>query len=204
MEYQGLTTDDLANVRALNRAWLALGMPRTKEPLPLSLQRQRRLASAPFLLFSFQEQDARLWQRMLEPGAQRDLFRQPSASGGLRNLQATGLAFLWELTRRNPYAARVVCGAPLQWCEQLAAATLVRVHECARSCDLAGWRFPVGSPINRRLLIHGSSAVREPRIAAQVAALQSLLTTAPTPHYGRLQAAACRVPGVSRRITDQV
>ena len=204
MEYQGLTTDDLVNVRALNRAWLALGMPCTGEPLPLSLQRQRRLAAAPFLLFSFREQDTGLWQRMLDADAQRDFFAPPSSGGGLRDLQATGLAFLWELTRRNPYAARVVCGAPLQWCEQLAVATLVRVHECARSCDLAEWRFPVDSPINRRLLLHGSSAVREPRLAAQVAALQSLLTTAPTPHYGRLQAAACRIVGVSRKITDQV
>jgi hypothetical protein len=203
MEYQGLTTDDLANVRALNRAWLALGMPRTGEPLPLSRERQKRLAAAPFLLFSYQEQDTGLWQRLLAPGAQRDLFQQPSA-GGLRDLQAAGLAFLWELTRRNPYAARVVCGAPLQWCEQLAAATLVRVHECARARDLARWRLPPDSPINRRLLRHGSSAVREPRIAAQLAALQSLLTTGPAPHYGRLQAAACRIPGVSRRISNEV
>lgn len=205
MEYQGLTTDDLANVRALNRAWLALQVPRGQGPVVLSLRRQERLAQAPFLLFSFREQDTVLWRSLLGDGEQRDLFhRQAPASDRLSDLQAAGLAFLWELTRRNPYAARVISGAPLYWCEQIAAATLLRVHESARSCDLLAWRFPGDSTISERLCADGASASRQSRLAAQLSALQALLTVGPTAHYGRLQAAACRMPEAGRRLSDEV
>lgn len=203
MGYEGLTTDDLANVRALNHAWLDQRWPR--DMARLSPQRQERLAATPFLLFSFREHDTGLWRRLLAEREQRDLFRQPPAAGGGQlDLQAAGLAFLWELTRRNPYAARIVSGAPLQWCEQVAATTLWRVLECARSGDLATWRFPGDSPVCRRLFLHGSAAPREPRVAAQVAALHRLLTAGAVAQLGHLRSAACRARQVGRRLSDEV
>ena len=123
MEYQGLTKDDLADVRDLNRAWLKL------------TGWTEKLAGAPFLLFSFREHDDGLWGRLLADGAQRDLF-----TGRLRGtderyvLQSAGLAFLWELSRRNPYAARIVGGAPLDWCRRIASES---VAPCAMSAARA-------------------------------------------------------------------
>ena len=203
MEYQGLTRDDLANVRELNRAWL--GLPGSKTPVPLTSQRRERLAAAPFLLFSLQPDDEGLWRRLLADNGQHDLFRRNrSLSAVKRDLQADALAFLWALTRRNPYVARLVTGAPIRWCERIATRTLVRVQACARSCDLAVPILPDGSMLHRRLYTHGGSAVRERRSAAQLAVLQSLLTAGRVRDHVRLQAAACRMPVPRRRMSDEV
>ena len=203
MEYQGLTRDDLANVRALNRAWL--GLQGSPTPVPLTRQRRERLAGAPFLLFSLQPDDEALWRRLLANDAQHDLFRRDRrVSGAKRDLQADGLAFLWALTRRNPYVARLVTGAPIRWCERIATRTLVRVQACARSCDLAVPMLPDDSILHRRLFTHGASAVREKRVAAQLAVLQSLLTADRSRDHNRLRAAACRMPAPRRRVADEV
>ena len=104
MDYEGLTTDDLANVTALNRAWLDIGYG---SPGALSLARIDRLAEAPFLLFSFREDDDVLWRRLLRDCPQADLIEDTiTDDADLRSLQAAGLAFLWNLARRNPYVAR--------------------------------------------------------------------------------------------------
>ena len=137
MEYEGLTPDDLANVRALNRAWLR------------STGRDERLAAAPFLLFSLREHDAELWERLLAEGAQHELFAtQPTAGGKPSGLQAAGLAFLWELSRRNPYVARIIGGAPLDWCQRIAAETLVRLLDCTGYRELIEPRFPDGAAVS--------------------------------------------------------
>ena len=180
MDYQGLTPDDLANVRALNRAWLR------------ATGRDERLAAAPFLLFSFREHDAGLWQRLLAPGTQHELFSdQPPCGGERSGLQAAGLAFLWELSRRNPYVARIIGGAPLDWCQQIASETLVRVLDCTSHRELIEPRFPDGAPVYTR-------------VSAQMAALQSMLTLGIDPDAARLPAAACRMPGPARRVADEV
>jgi PAS domain-containing protein len=180
MEYQGLTTDDLADVRELNRAWLKL------------TGRTELLATAPFLLFSFREHDDELWSRLLADGAQRDLFtgRLPGSDEHYA-LQAAGLAFLWELSRRNPYVARIVGGAPLDWCRSIAAATIVRVIDCAGRRDLVEPRFSREAAVYKRASAH-------------LPALQSMLTTGIEPGAARLPAAACRMRGPARRITDKL
>jgi len=203
MEYEALTADDLANVRELNQAWLEL--PGSEEPVPLTGQRRARLAEAPFLLFSLQPGDEALWHGLLANESQHDLFRRNRpVNGAKRDLQTDGLAFLWALARRNPYAARLVTGAPHRWCERIAARTLVRVQACARAVDLAVPLLSVESPLNRRLFTHGCSAVREKRIAAQLAVLQALLTVRHGTGQQRLQAAACRMPAPRRRVADKL
>ena len=71
MEYEGLSRDDLDNVRALNRVWLEL---EGSAELRSSTRRLERLAAAPFLLFSFCEHDDATWSRLLgeETGPGRD------------------------------------------------------------------------------------------------------------------------------------
>ena len=201
MEFEGLSRDDLENVRALNRAWLE--QDRNAE-LRLSQGRLERLAAAPFLLFSFCEHDDERWSRWLGERGQQDLLEQDAiASADLRALQAAGLAFLWDLARRNPYVARIVSGAPLNWCEQIAAATLVRTLDCARYRVIEP-RFADGTSQKRRLQGRGSALEREMRVFAQIGALQSMLTRGQSAQYDRLPAAACRMPRNSRQVADKV
>jgi len=201
MEYKGLSQDDLENVRALNRVWLELD---GSAELRLSASRLERLAATPFLLFSFCEHDEVRWSHLLGERRQQDMLEQETiVCAELRQLQAAGLGFLWELARRNPYVARIVSGAPLHWCELMAASTLVRVLECARFKMIES-RFADGSSLKRRLLGRGSALQRETRVFAQIGVLQSMLTSGEAAQYGRLPAAACRMPQTGRQVADEV
>lgn len=201
MEYQGPTQSDLANVKALNRAFLvaisgadaavfAAFAEQRLHPLRLA-----RLASAPFLLFSFREQDNDYWMRMLEENPQIDLIDSAELPDApIRQVQIAGLAFLWQLARRNPYAARIVTGASVNWCERLAGLTLVSVlARIAPRGDLLGARFADDDPVWRRLLGNGSSSKRHLRQSSQQSALQALLTRGEKWHYNPVQAAACTI-----------
>jgi hypothetical protein len=205
MEYEGLTSDDLANVRALNRAWLDTSGTGSRRLSELPPRRLERMAATPFLLFSLCEEDLALWERLLADDSQRDLFRGNAAlPGGLRRLQATALAFLWALARRNPYVVRLISGAPLYWCERIASATLVEVTTAATRQQLAESRIQGDSPLYRRLMLPGGDFPREAREFAQIAALQSLLTGTGIARPVQLPAAACRMPRVAKRVADKL
>lgn len=205
MQYQGLTPDDLANVRALNAAWLDLTSKDPGRPSHLTQRRRQRLAGTPFLLFSLREGDDGLWVRLLDDRRQPDLLaRSPDPADGLPSLQTTALAFLWELSRRNPFVARVVGLAPLSWCELIASMTLVQLQAAVAGELFIEPRFAADSPQYRRLLQRGGSALREARRFAQIAAMQSLLTQGDIAQYGRLAAAACRMAGPAREVADEV
>ncbi len=201
MEYQGPTTDDLANIHALNRLFLRAISGSAAEGFDgvagrrLTELQLLRLAGVPFLLFSFRERDDDYWQRVLADDSQIDLID----SGNPRDeqigqLQVAGLSFLWQLVRRNPYAARVVSGATVSWCERVAGLTLVSLlQKAATRGDLLRMRFTDDDRVWRRLLQNGISAQRQTRLASHHSALQSMLTRAPEPIYDRLSAAACRI-----------
>ena len=159
MEYRGLIEDDVINVRALNRAWLKLTATGPGRFATLEDTRRQRLADAPFLLFTLRENDLRLWTTLLSDRPQRDLFTEcPDARQ--RELQVACLAWLWELARRNPYVARIVAGAPLPWCERVAACPLVQLLRNAADADLVRPRFCLDSATHRRLLLRGGSRRR--------------------------------------------
>ena len=203
MDFQGLTEDDVTNVRALNRAWLQLTADGRERFAVLDEKRRKRLANAPFLLFTLRESETTFWIALLADRRQRELFAEcPDA--GQRELQIASLAWLWGLARRNPYVARIVAGAPLEWCERVAAYPLVRLLRSAADADLVRPRFRVDSPVHRRLLTRGGSALRAARSAAQVAAMQAMLTAVEFTQFGQLPAAACRLQGPSRELADEV
>lgn len=204
MEFLGPTANDLDNVRALNRAYLALlrssnGAASSSAPR-LTARQAERLAGSPFLLFSLREHDARFWQDLLADPPQGDLVDSPQPpSRQLGELQAAGLAFLWQLVRRSPYAARVISGAPLGWCEQLESTTLVGLLERAAMRQIAVPRFDSGKAVWHELPGSGTSAMRLLRSSAHMRALQSMLTVRPDSDTGQVRAAACAMSGVAER-----
>ena len=204
MDYEGLTTDDLANVTALNRAWLDLGKGHAGAER-LALAHIERLAAVPFLLFSFREHDDVLWRRLLADEPQADLIDDiPVKDADLHSLQGAGLAFLWELTRRNPYVARIVSGATLDWCDRLAGSTLARLLGAAAHRLIICPRFATDDGRLERLRNGGASADATLREATHMGVLQSLLTQVPGAPYSRMPAAACDLRLPHRKVADEV
>jgi hypothetical protein len=201
LEYQGLTRDDLANIHALNRSFLKAIAGSAAEAFGVIAGRRLtdpqllRLAGAPFLLFSFREHDNDYWQRVLADSPQCDLIDSGNPPDeNIAQLQLAGLGFLWQLVRRNPYAARIVSGASVSWCEQIAGLTLVSLLQSAAARgDLLRMRFPDEETVWRRLLEDGISPQRQARRASHYSALQALLTRAPELRNSRVSAAACRI-----------
>jgi hypothetical protein len=199
MEYQGPTTGDLANVHALNRCFLRAVSMSGKHPFAAIFARRMtqseigRLASAPFLLFSLREQDDAYWQQLLSDDAQLELIDNDAPPDErMLQLQVATVGFLWQLARRNPYAARLVCGASVSFCERLAQLTLIDLlQRVARRGTLLRMRFPDRGDIWRRLLGTGTSGSYQARIAAQHGALQAMLTHPAAQQIATVPAAAC-------------
>jgi len=110
-------------------------------------------------------------------------------------LLTTVVSFLWQLAGRNPYAARLVSGASLGWCERLAECTLLHVLRAAADRDeLMQARFAADGDFWRKLLGPGLSSEPGVRHSAHVTCLQWLLTDDPAVHYRRVRSAACDNP----------
>jgi len=197
-EYRGPTSEDFANVNALNTAFLQVtsDLPRHK---------LQRLAAAPFLLFSFREDDDEWWHSVLSDDPQQDLIAAAtSASSEVLKLQTAGLGLLWQLARRNPYAARIISGAPVTWCEKLSSQTLVfLLDRVAARGDLMISRLENHKGIWSRLLGNGTCAERSVRRSSQLSALQTMLTCTRSVQYGRLSAAACSMAAPNRQVADR-
>lgn len=218
MDFQPPEPADLANVHALNTAFIdalcAKILPaRLLAIVPHGLQATcsetrapARLRRCPFLLFSLAEDDARRWNRLFERARSPhpDLVdAMAGAPDRFAPVVLAALGFLWHLARRRPYAARVVSGASLAWCERLAESTLVDIHRFAvAEDDLVGFRNGADAAFWRRLLVSATSSDKSVRRAARLAALQSLLTGTQGGNYPRIQAAACSMPVPARKVAD--
>ncbi len=172
---------DYDNVAALNRAWLA-------GAAGLKACERERLARCPFLLFSLKEQNIDWW------GAALSEQRPLSTGSADRELIAAAVGFMWGLADRNPYAARLVSGASVAWCELVTSRPLVDVID-----RVAGREDLLDSRLEARgLTDDGVSSHARVRRATHLTALQMLLTNAPGPGYRELKTAACRLtkPGL--------
>ena len=199
MEFLGPSVNDIDNVRALNRGYLEL-LRSQPGGARMTAAQAECLALSPFLLFTLREHDERLWDSLRVAPAQPDLVDDPlPPSRDVVRVQAAGLAFLWHLARRNPYAARVVSGATLRWCERLAATTLLRLLDWAATRELIAPRFDRGATVWRELLGSGAGAARMLRSSTHMRALQDLLTMQPEVEANRMRAAACAMPRVAAR-----
>ena len=204
MEFRGPSPGDFANITALNGLFLATLSASPVDAAPqLSLQAAGRLAEAPFLLFSLREHDAMLWERLLGGGGQLPLRDVAAADDSrLVELRIAAIGFLWQIARRNPFAARLVSAAPHAWCQDIGTRTLVHlVRAVSVADDVVTTRFAVPSPTWQRLLTEGTSSNPVIRRSAHLAALQQMLTRCDPARDGRLAAAACgmRDPAITRR-----
>lgn len=208
MQYQCPGPADLANVFVLNSAFIAwqraLSRERAREAGPgceirarlaaLSGAQRERLARTPFLLLSLAEDDELRWQPLFSEQTTRDLLqcvqlRDEAAS----RIIAAGLGFLWQLAQRNPYAARLVSGASLDWCEQLSACTLMDlIARAVEDHALLSPRMADRPDLWDRLLTAGVSSRRQVRLAARVATLQTVLIQSQARPYRPVATAACR------------
>jgi len=216
MDFFGPEPADLAEVRSLNIAFLeylrAAPDGQLLQQLPASLRpavvaltdRQvQRLAAVPFLLLTMRESDHSFWAQLFGDRPMRDLFASaPIVVDELGRITSAVLGFVWQLSRRNPYATRLVCGGSLDWCEQLAACTLLRLLQRAVDHqDLIEIRFAGNIEFWHRLLGAGLSSEPGVRSAAHLCALQTVLISRELTSGSRLRAAACHsaVPTMSVR-----
>ncbi|MGI9221814.1 MAG: hypothetical protein ACR2QS_12355 [Woeseiaceae bacterium] len=207
MEFSGPEAADLADVRALNTAFLdylcgPLGR-RLRDELPAGLglavrelsERQiQRLSTVPFLLMSCQEQDDEYWQAPTNAQSVRDLFAPTSVdTDPISQITSATLGFLWQLARKNAYAVRMVCGASPGWCEQLVAYSLLDVlQRTASDPQLLVPRLANEKLFWHRLLGAGLNSNAEVRRAAHLSALQAVLVADTSIPSQRFRSAACR------------
>ena len=216
MEYSGPEPADFANVAALNGDYLRL-LASTRDPrrrlapapIAESIRRLRRpqaarLAAAPFLLFSLRERDAVYWEVILRERPVADLFARPADPvNDSASLIAASMGFLWELAKRNPFAARLVCCASLHWCEQIAEKTFCQLLAQVRAApDLLTLRLGNDEKLWSKLLADGISPDRKLRDAAHLTALQYVLTKSDTPVVKRWPVAARSADSPGLRIAD--
>lgn len=215
---RGASADDYDNVYSLNRGFLASlrrdpgartclrSLPRryAERLAALSEREALRLAKTPFLLMSFRERDDRFWEPVFADPGNRDLFAPAAPTEDVvSRLIAAGLGFVWQLARYNPYAARLICGASLHWCEQLTERTFLHVLAlAAMQRDLLTIRAPDDPELWDKLLDNGVSGESNVRRAAHISALQCVLTNAALPAVRRLASAACAVRTPVLRVAD--
>lgn len=219
MEFRGPGAADFENVHSLNRAYLKLfknnpelrhgcgGLPPPLVAKLISLAESEvnRLASAPFLLCSFRERDDDFWQEIFAEGAHRDLFAvsQPP-SDDLGRLISAGLGFVWQLARQNPYAARLICGASLHWCEQLTELTFLDVLATAGTrADIVALRCGGDAALWAKLLASGINREKQVRRAAHISALQSVLTRFSMPDRRKWATAARAVRTPTLKVAEE-
>lgn len=208
MEFAGPSASDIENVYALNRTFLDLltSDPAALEPvrrgssetvgrlITLEARQRQRLAGTPFLLMSFREDEPRLWDAIFgEAGGAGSLLPLHRAGEPAARLLDAGLGFVWQLAQHNRYAARVICGAGINWCEKLAGLTLVELLQRAGRYDtLLSLRRASSTAFWQKLLTAGISDEQAVRRAARLSAMQTLLIT--NLAQTRLRAAACQIP----------
>ncbi len=217
MAFNGPDNTDYDNVASLNQAFLTLlgkdpGLRRSLEEIPADLasrltalnsEQITRLAGAPFLLFSFRESDDGYWGDLLSDSQEGDLFRI-EVSAAVDTLTSAGLGFIWQLAQRNPYALRLICGAPLSWCEQVAEITFYRLLAAVRqSGSPPGLRASSEPAVWRKLLSEGLGRKGDIRRAAHVSVLQAILTAPAAGQQPHWSLAARRLNTPAKRVADR-
>ena len=204
MDFARPPSSDLINVVSLNAAMLeliaadpaAIPCPAwlSQELAALDIDGRQRLSRTPVLLLSLSENDIERWVPVFKRRPERDLLAAlDGPSLPVADLVTAALSFLWQLACRDAYAARVVSGGSVEWCEELGKTVLVDVLEFARrEPGLAGLRHADSPVFWRRLLIAATAEESRVRSASRLAAMQAMLTGSASNDTERpMRAAAC-------------
>lgn len=206
MDFNTPEPTDLVDVRSINVEFLeylsaAQGetlrreLPARLRPVVVALAKRhiQRLADVPFLLLTLQEADDAYWSRILGELPVQDLFATShSPLDPLGRITAAALGVQWQLARKNLYATRLIGGGSLNWCEQLASCTLLRVLQCAvEQQGLVAPRLATHEVFWTRLLGAGLSSDDDVRRAAHLSAWQIMLSPASASREQRWRSAAC-------------
>jgi len=217
MAFDGPAPVDYRNVSALNSAYLTLlqanrrarrslaqlSSPLSRRITSLTRHQVDRLSAAPFLLLSFRERDDRLWSQILSAESGRDLFTRPVADD-VDRLQSAGLGFVWQLARQNPYTLRLICGASLHWCEEIAERTFFGLLAAvAPHSDLLELRRGNDDELWMKLLDNGVRRDTDIRTSAHVSALQTILTRPADSAPRSWAVAACKTKRSNLRVADE-
>lgn len=189
-EFRGPGADEYANVLVLNTAFI-------EATTTLKGPQRGRLAASPFLLFSLRETDIEWWELALTDRAQAD-FMTPveHCDAEIRSIQTAAVSFLWQLSRRNSYAARIISGASNAWCDLITDLPLLTLlNRLGARADLIISRIENAAGSGDRLLDHGTSSARKVRHASQLTVLQALLTQTVPADRSMISTAACSMAG---------
>lgn len=210
MDYDGPETADLADIADLNRAFLRRlrSTPEPRDSLPgaaaeriaaLTDGQLGRLATIPLLLASLRERDTEFWAGLAASGRTRDLFAAEPEPDRHAGLGAATLAFVWQLARRDPHAARLVCAAPRGWCEQLVELPLVGLLDTLTvTPDIIVPRLAGHAGFWSHLVRNGIHTDASVRRMAHLTAVQVALTQPEAMQGDRLAQAACRIGSANR------
>ena len=218
MDFEGPEPADYHNVRTLNqevlarlrdtasgKAWRQL-VDASLRPSIRSLTdlQTERLAATPFLLFSLREDDPDYWRLLAGGTGQADLLARRRRDASATQLAAASLGFLWQLARRNPYGVRLISGASLSWCEALAECPLLHVLRfSSERRDMLQPRRGADVEFWSKLLGPGVSSKTPVRSAAQLSALQSILTRDTVACYSARRAAASNTLRPLSRVAEK-
>lgn len=219
MDYRGPQPADYDNVRALNLAFLKLlaDSSRTgryfrhlpavlaERGMAMSIAERERLAGAPFLLFSCKEGDVEYWQWLLDIQQRPSLLdNPPDADSAEAGVVAAALGFMWQLARQNPYAARLICGASLHWCEELAARPLLDVVSAATCGNVLELRAAADAELWNKLLHTATLDAQAVAEAARISALQRVLTRSTPVRPARTAMAASRLHAPTLQVAEEI
>jgi len=218
MEYRSPQAVDFNEVHELNKAFLLLlrdrqeaqsllggAAPEFADRLcRLRAAERRRLAAAPFLLFSLRERDESYWERVHAEAFVQDLFTTATPDSSTRGrLVAAALGFIWQMARRNPYTLRLICCASLYWCERLGEQPLMHlINRAATLDDVLELRAGSSADIWQRLLAGGIDGSEEVRLATYFSVLQTLLIRPDERRRAAWKSAACRTRLPSLKLDD--
>lgn len=139
MLYPSPEPADIEEIRALNTEFLSVcGRLRSPEPAlarlaALGPDEQVSLARVPFLIFSLEERQDALWQRLFDGNP--DLLDAPTDPAWMP-ITTAAIAFLWQLARRAQHDVRLFTGCSHAWCQRLATYRLMPVTNNALSLGI--------------------------------------------------------------------
>ncbi len=192
----------LDEIRALNSVFLDVcahapapdGVP--ARIASLTVTQRELLSDAPFLLFSLQEDQASLWDRLFV--AEPDILDEPTPSKWVP-ITTAAIAFLWHLAKRAPHDARLFAALSSSMSYRLAEHALISVTHRALGLGIRPRPRFAEQPELWNLLIDACSAPDSDRMAAgRMIAMQRLLLNSSVLDADLL--AARRIEPVSRTL----